>query len=96
MTRHVFVIGLDDFHRRQLNTVRHADSYAFHGLLPYDMVVNPDSYPIDEMIEQGLREIEASGVRPDAIIGHWDFPTTALRVVYRDALGLPGPTSRAS
>ena len=92
MATHVFVIGLDDFHLRQLNTVRHAHEYAFHGLLPYDMVVNPASYPIEEMIDQGLRQIEGAGVRPDAVIGHWDFPTTALRVVFRDAYGLPGPT----
>lgn len=92
MTRHVFVIGLDDFHLRQLNTVRHAHEYAFHGLLHYDMVVNPESYPIDEMIDEGVRQIEGAGVRPDAIIGHWDFPTSALRVVFRDAYGLPGPS----
>ncbi|MFW5954491.1 MAG: ATP-grasp domain-containing protein [Guyparkeria sp.] len=92
MTKHVFVIGLDDFHLRQLEGIRHAEDYAFHGLLPYGMVVHPESYPIDEMIERGMREIEASGVRPDAVIGHWDFPTTALRVVFRDALGLPGPS----
>ena len=92
MTTHVFVIGLDDFHLRQLNTVRHAREYAFHGLLPYDMVVNPDFYPIEEMIEAGVRQIEGAGVRPDAVIGHWDFPTSALRVVFRDAYGLPGPS----
>ena len=92
MTRQVFVIGLDGFHLRQLNTIRHAQECAFHGLLPYDMVVNPASYPIDEMVDAGLGEIEAAGVRPDAIIGHWDFPTTVLRVIYREAYGLPGPT----
>ncbi|KTG17496.1 MULTISPECIES: ATP-grasp domain-containing protein [unclassified Guyparkeria] len=92
MTRHVFVIGLDDFHLRQLNTVRHAHDYAFHGLLHYDMVVNPDSYPIEEMIDEGCRQIEGAGVRPDAVIGHWDFPTTALRVIFRQAYGLSGPS----
>lgn len=95
MTKHVFVIGLDDFHLRQLEGIRHAERYSFHGLLPYKMVVNPERYPIDEMIERGLSEIEAAGVRPDAVIGHWDFPTTALRVVFRDALDLPGPSLEA-
>jgi len=92
MTKHVFVIGLDDFHLQQLEGVRHAEDYVFHGLLPYETVVHPESYPIDEMIERGMDEIRESGVRPDAVIGHWDFPTPALRVVFRDALGLPGPT----
>ncbi|MGM0516069.1 MAG: ATP-grasp domain-containing protein [Pseudomonadota bacterium] len=92
MAKHVFVIGLDDFHREQIESIRHAEYYVFHGLLPYEMVVHPDSYPIDEMIELGMDEIRDSGVRPDAVIGHWDFPTPALRVVFRDALGLPGPS----
>ena len=92
MTRHIRVIGLDDFHHQQLDTVRHAEQYAFHGLLPYDMVVHPDAYRIDEMIEEGLRELEEGEAPPDAVIGHWDFPTTALRVIFRDAFDLPGPT----
>jgi len=92
MAKHVFVIGLDDFHLEQLRGIRHAEDYVFHGLISYDMVVHPESYPIDEMIERGMQEIRDSGVRPDAVIGHWDFPTTALRVVFRDALGLPGPS----
>ena len=92
MTKHVFVIGLDDFHLEQLRGIRHAEDYVFHGLIPYDMVVHPESYRIDEMIDRGMQEIRDSGVCPDAVIGHWDFPTTALRVVFRDALGLPGPS----
>lgn len=92
MAKHVFVIGLDDFHLEQLRGIRHVEDYVFHGLIPYDMVVHPESYPIDEMIDGGMEEIRDSGVRPDAVIGHWDFPTTALRVVFRDALGLPGPS----
>ncbi|WP_237063376.1 ATP-grasp domain-containing protein [Microbulbifer zhoushanensis] len=91
MTTHVFVIGLDDFHLGQLQTIRDAGNYTFHGLLPYDMVVNPESYPIEKMIEEGRRELAGAGVPVDAIIGHWDFPTTALLAVFRQEYGLPGP-----
>lgn len=92
MTTQVFVIGLDDFHRRQLATIRHADDCKFHGLLPYEIVVNPVSYPIEKMIEQGLKELEQADKGVDAIIGHWDFPTTALLALFRSARGLPGPS----
>ncbi|WP_237057716.1 ATP-grasp domain-containing protein [Microbulbifer sediminum] len=91
MTTHVFVIGLDEFHLRQLQTIRNAEEYTFHGLLPYDMVVNPESYPIEEMIAEGRRELRGAGVPVDAIIGHWDFPTTALLAIFREDYGLPGP-----
>ena len=96
MTTHVFVIGLDDFNRRQLETIRNAEAYTFHGLLPYDMVVNPESYPIDEMIEEGRRELDQAGVPVHAIIGHWDFPTTALLAVFRRDLELSGPSLAAT
>lgn len=92
MSKHVFVIGLDDFHLAQLHSIRHAEEYTFHGLVPYKMVVNPASYCIDELVKIGLQEIEESGVTPDAIIGHWDFPTSALRVLFRREFDLPGPT----
>ncbi|MBB3059395.1 ATP-grasp domain-containing protein [Microbulbifer rhizosphaerae] len=96
MTTHVFVIGLDEFHLRQLQTIRNADAYAFHGLLPYDMVVNPETYPIEDMIEHGRRELAGAGVPVDAIIGHWDFPTTALLAVFRRDHGLPGASLAAT
>ncbi len=96
MTTNVFIIGLDEFNLAQLRTIRNAEGYAFHGLLPFDMVVNPESYPVDEMIEQGREELRASGVSVDAIIGHWDFPTTALLAVFRRDLGLPGPSLAAT
>ncbi|SDJ64757.1 ATP-grasp domain-containing protein [Microbulbifer yueqingensis] len=96
MTTHVFVIGLDDFNRRQLQTIRGADQCAFHNLLPYEMVVDPEEYPIEEMIERGRRELAEAGVPVDAIIGHWDFPTTALLAIFRRDHGLPGPSLAAN
>lgn len=96
MTTHVFVIGLDEFNLRQLRTIRDAGAYTFHGLLPYDMVVNAETYPIEEMIERGRREIAESGVSVDVIIGHWDFPTTALLAVFRREFELPGPSLAAT
>lgn len=92
MKKHVFVVGLDDFNLKLLKGIRNAEDYEFHGLVPYNMVVNPESYPIDEMVKVGLQDIEESGVTPDALIGHWDFPTTALLAVFRDKFDLPGPT----
>lgn len=33
-TRNIFVVGLDDFHRQLLETVRGAEHYRFYGLIP--------------------------------------------------------------
>lgn len=93
--RNIFVIGLDAFHRRILQRIRGSEDYRFHGLLDYEQVVNPEHYPIDALIDQGMARLDGFSGRIDAIIGHWDFPTTALLPLFRQHCGLPGPSLAA-
>ena len=93
--RNIFVVGLDDFHRQLLESVRGAEGYRFHGLIPYREIVNPASYSIDELLADGRRQIQGFGGTVDAIIGHWDFPTTSLLPVLRGFAGLGGPRLEA-
>lgn len=90
--KNVFVIGLDDFNLQMLRTVRGAERYRFHGLLDYDLVVNPAHYPIDDMIAAGKAQLDGFEGSVDAIIGHWDFPSTALMAIFREHCGLQGPS----
>ena len=91
----IYVVGLDAFHHRLLETVRGAEHYRFHGLIPYREIVNPESYSIDELLAHGRRQIEGAADGVDAIIGHWDFPTTSLLPVLRGFAGLGGPRLEA-
>lgn len=93
--RNVFVIGLDDFNRRLLETVRGAERLRFHGLIPYGTIVNPDHYDIEEILHGAQRMLDEFDGRVDAIIGHWDFPATTLLPLLRAHVGLPGPTLEA-
>ena len=91
MTKHVFVIGLDEFNLSELQTVRNAADYEFHGLVDYDTMVKPTSYPMPEIMAEARRTLrEAPGV--DAIIGHWDFPTTSMLPILRREWGVPTST----
>lgn len=91
MTKHVFVIGLDEFNLKELQTVRNASEYEFHGLVDYDTMVLPKSYPMDEIMAEARKTLkEAPAV--DAIIGHWDFPTTSMLPILRREHKLPSPT----
>ncbi|WP_404378540.1 acetyl-CoA carboxylase biotin carboxylase subunit family protein [Caenispirillum salinarum] len=91
MTRHVFIIGLDDLHLAEARSIRGAEDIVFHGLIPYHDIVHPSAYPIEALLATGRAEMaEAPSV--DAIIGHWDFPTTSLLPILRREHGLPGPT----
>lgn len=92
MDRNIFVMGLDDLHRDLLRSVRGAEDYAFHGLLDYDEVVHPSHYPIEGMLDQARRELNACEGKIDAIIGHWDFPTPPLIAELNAEYGLRGPS----
>lgn len=90
--RNIFVIGLHERHRYLLESVRDADQYCFHGLIPYSTIVNPEHYDIEEILHGAYRELDDFDGRVDAIIGHWDFPTTSLLPLLREHAGLPGPS----
>lgn len=89
--KHIFVIGLDDFNLKELETVHNAAEYEFHGLVDYDTMVNPPSYPMESIMAEARKTLnEAPSV--DGIIGHWDFPTTSMLPILRREWGLPTPT----
>lgn len=92
MAKNVFILGLDDFHHKLLKTIRNSEQYRFHGLLDYAQVVLPAHYPIDEMIAAGKAQLNRFDGSVDAIIGHWDFPTTTLLPIFREHCGLDGPS----
>ena len=91
MTKHIFVIGLDDFNLKELQTVRNATEYEFHGLVDYDTMVLPASYPMDEIMAEARKTLEEAPA-VDGIIGHWDFPTTSMLPILRREHDLPTPT----
>ncbi len=90
--RNIAVIGLDDFNAELLRTVRGAENYRFHGIIPYAKIVNPEHYPIEEFLHEAERELSHIDGGADAIIGHWDFPTTSLLPILQAEAGLPGPS----
>lgn len=86
--KHIFVFGLDDFNLKELQSVHDADQYEFHGLVDYDIMVNPKSYDIDAILADARATLNAAP-SVDGIIGHWDFPTTSLLPILRREWGLP-------
>ncbi|MFC3282159.1 ATP-grasp domain-containing protein [Litchfieldella rifensis] len=95
MSWNVFVIGFDDLGRRLLPHLRHAEDYAFYGLLSPEKVVHADEYAFDDLTANALAELEQFSGSVDAIVGYWDFPTSTLVPVLRQRLGLPGPSLEA-
>lgn len=90
--KHVFVLGLTDIQREELETVRRADQYEFHGLLDYERLVNDDEPDFDRLLDDARAELEAYDGPVDAIISHWDFPTSLLGPMLAAERGIPAPS----
>ena len=95
MTWNVFVVGYDDLGKELLPKLRKVDDYNFRGLLPLNEVVYAGEYEFDQLVEDARRELDDFSGAVDAIVGYWDFPTSALLPVLREKLGLPGPSLEA-
>ncbi len=87
----VFVLGLTDFQRRSLATVPHAERYAFHALLSYDEAVQEHA-GFEDLLRRARQQLERFAGSVDAILCHWDFPSSCLAPVLCEEYGLPGPS----
>jgi biotin carboxylase len=92
MSKNVFVVGLDDFHLELLQTVEHAERYNFVPLFHTSEIASPVDCRIAEVLLEAKRELDRYEGSVDAVIGHWDFPTSTILPILRAHCGLPGPS----
>ena len=95
LSHDVHIFGLDPFHHAQLNRMRDAERYRFHGLLPMQEIVNAPVYDIDDLIYRSICELEQSNGHVGGVTGYWDFPTSDLIPIVTNHFGLPGPSLEA-
>ena len=92
MKKNVFVMALDDFNRRELQTIHKAENYNFHSLLDVDDILHVENYPIREMLDKAERQLREFEGSVEAIIGHWDFPVSTMIPLLCREFGLRGPS----
>jgi len=81
MKKNVFIPALEEQQRIELETLRNTDQLSFHGLLDIATLIEPESLCFNQVLEkarQELRELKQFTGSVDAIIAHWDFPTSVL------------------
>lgn len=92
-TANVFFLGLDDFARKHLETIRGAENYEFIGIFDADEVSRAQSYDMRELLHEAEKRIRSHPKEPDAVVGHFDFPVSTMLPVLRARLALsPQPT----
>jgi ATP-grasp domain-containing protein len=85
--REIYVLGLDEANRAELEWVRNAERYRFHGLLTIDQLQHGD-IQIAELIDEAYATLKTADPPPDAIVAFWDFPAVTLVPVLSGRLGL--------
>lgn len=90
--KNVFVIGLDDFNREQLESLPDAGLYRIHELLSHEEIKSYGKISFDEMLARAEERLDQSPESADAIITWWDFPATSLQAILTSRRGLPGPS----
>lgn len=92
MKKNVFVLGLTNRQRTELGTVRGAEGYTFHGLLDYETLVERSDIGFDKLLEMAREELRAFDGQVDALVAHWDFPTSMLAPILAKELGIGSPS----
>ncbi|MDR5865176.1 ATP-grasp domain-containing protein [Halomonas koreensis] len=90
--RNVFVVGLNDFNRQRLETLKGAEAYRFHGLIAPAAVYDTEVFDISAMLEEATEALEAFDGRVDAIVGYMDFPVSTMLPILCDRFDTRSPS----
>ncbi|MFC9876262.1 ATP-grasp domain-containing protein [Nocardia salmonicida] len=63
-----------------------------HGLLDYETLVKAEEFDFEELLDRARTELRDFEGEVDAIIAHWDFPTSVIVPILAQEWGLPSPS----
>lgn len=96
MKKNIFVLGLNDANREQMAHIPDSEeNYVFHSLLSPEDVVEAEAYDFVHLLEKARSQLQSFDGSIDGIVSFWDFPSTELRALLCEELGLPGPSTQA-
>lgn len=88
----IFVLAMTVEQRRELETVRGAEGLTFHNLLDFDRAVGVDEIDFEGLLAEARSELDAFDGSVDAVIAHWDFPSSIIGPILAAERGLPAPS----
>lgn len=93
--KNVFVVGLDEFNRGRLHSIRDAENYNFIKLLDTRYVLEQKQYDIDTILSKARAELNAYPGAVDGLIHYIDFPVSTTVPILCREFGLPSATLEA-
>ncbi|TDR51496.1 biotin carboxylase [Halomonas ventosae] len=85
--RNIFVVGLNDFNRQRLETLRGAGQWRFHGVIAPEAVYDTEEFDIAAMLAEATAQLEAFEGSIDAIVGYMDFPVSTMLPILCERFG---------
>ncbi|GGC55354.1 ATP-grasp domain-containing protein [Hoyosella rhizosphaerae] len=92
MSFNVFVPGITEAQLGMLDESAESCDVVFHPLLSFDRLVVAEEINMRQLLHDAREQLSAFDGRIDAIIPHWDFPTSVLVPILAADLGLRAPT----
>ncbi|MFY0991829.1 ATP-grasp domain-containing protein [Halomonas sp. C05BenzN] len=90
--KNIFVVGLDDFNRQRLETLRGAGRWRFHGVIAPEAVYDTEEFDIVAMLAEATARLEAFEGSIDAIVGYMDFPVSTMLPILCERFGTRSTT----
>ena len=78
MTKHVFVVGMNDLNAERLKRLRGVEDVEFHPLLTPEAVSDTQDFDIPAMLAEAEATLDAHQGSIDAIVGYIDFPVSTM------------------
>ncbi|WFM71735.1 ATP-grasp domain-containing protein [Halomonas sp. CKK8] len=85
--KNIFVVGLNDFNRQRLETLRGAGRWRFHGVIAPEAVYDTEEFDIAAMLAEATAQLEAFEGSIDAIVGYMDFPVSTMLPILCERFG---------
>ena len=87
--KQIFVLGLDDFNRRLLESIQDIPKCAFHTLLSTDEVMQREHYAFWALLDKAEQQLRRFQGSIDAVVGYIDFPVSDMIPILCARFGLP-------
>lgn len=95
MAKNVFVLGLDEFNRERLESIRRPEEFRFHELLKTAEVRGAKGYRFGSLLAEADRQLSAFTGPIHGIVSFWDFPSSLLHAILCRKYSVPGPPLQA-
>ncbi len=90
--KNIFVLGLDEIHLQQLESLHRADEYRFHELCSKSEVKSFDPGVVERTLTSARGILSDFDGPIDAVVGYWDFPVSTMLPILRREHDLPTPS----